>query len=162
VPAYRRRVAYEWIGDHRRRVEQNGVTLPNGWRGIEVRLPRQCADPEHPIVLGDVAEPRDAIDVYDERRLRESQLEHRDQALAPREDLRVVVLVEQGDCVVDGGGSDVVEGRRNHARLLWCMGRARLWGTGPEPLPTLESLPAGRVSMRASWTAAASARSSIG
>jgi hypothetical protein len=162
VPADGGCVPHERIGDHGRGVEEDRVALPDGWRGIEVRLACQRADMERAVMLGDVAKPRDPVDVDDERRLGEAEFEHRDQALTAGEDLGVLVIVEQGDCVVESGGSDVVEGRGNHAHLLGCTGRARLWGTGLGPPPTLESLAAGHLSMSDFLTAVPSARSSIG
>ena len=69
----------------------------------------QRADPDRAARLGDALEFIETADVDDDGRLRESQLHHRDQAVAAGHQLRVLVLLQQAEGFIDRSGAAVIE-----------------------------------------------------
>jgi hypothetical protein len=93
------------------------VALPQQPRALGVPVPDQGADPELVAFLGDVTEAVEPVDVDQQRRFAQPQLEDGDQALAPGQDLCLVaVLGEEVQHLVERPGGDVVEGWREHLR----------------------------------------------
>jgi hypothetical protein len=84
-------------------------------RDLELMGARHRADGESVARLAHVRELRHAVQVDEERRLREPEGEERHEALPAGEDLRLVAAVrERRESLVDGTRRDVVELRRLH------------------------------------------------
>ena len=76
------------------------------------------ADANGVLTLLDESEPGNAVDVDEDRRPQQAEIEHRDEALAAREDLGVGArLRELGNGGVDALGHHVIEGRRLHRNV---------------------------------------------
>src|SRR5205823_11734769 len=106
---------------------EDRVALLHDLGALQRRLARPASDAEHPALFLDVLEARDLADVDEVTRLAEAELEERQEALAAREDLGVLVLREQRDRLRERGRCMVVEAGRDHGfpSLSLVSGRTR-------------------------------------
>jgi hypothetical protein len=75
----------------------------------------------------DAAEVGQAADVDQRRRLRQAQLQHRQEAVAAGDQLGGVVLGQEAERVVEALGADVGEIGGKHASLLAWVGAVQRW-----------------------------------
>ena len=84
---------------------------------VDLAMRRPGADPELVVGLDDAVQPGHVSDVDEERRLRQAELQERQQAVPAREDLGVALMVGQRpEDAVQVRWPDVLEGCGNHAR----------------------------------------------
>ena len=81
----------------------------------ECLLAGERPDPERPVALLDAGEPRNAVDVDDDRRLDDAGLQQRHEALTTRENARAVSGSEEREHLLDRVGGVVGERRGLHA-----------------------------------------------
>jgi hypothetical protein len=73
------------------------------------------ADPEIVVGLDDPIEAADRLEIDEDPRLAEAELQERDQAVAAGEELGLAFsLVEDPDCLVEAPRPNVLERSRNH------------------------------------------------
>ena len=100
-----------WVGYQRRRGPHGGLMLGKQGRALQIGMPAEGSDPDGPVSIAVVIiEHGDLIDVDQHLWGRETQFQHRDQALAPGEDLGLTPAVgEQCACLLDGPRRFVLE-----------------------------------------------------
>ena len=103
--------AHERVGHNWRRRSDRGLMIAERCRFLEIGVTAQRTDAIRAIGIGPVVvETTDAVDVDEHRRGGETQLHHRDEALAPRKDLRLAISSgEQGYGLGECRGGFVAE-----------------------------------------------------
>src|SRR5262249_29314673 len=97
----------EGLGDERQEPARARISFHR-------RLADGGAYPDPPVLVPDVIEP-DTVDVDDQRGSHESHVQSRDEALPPRDRLRVVATPRQRlERLLEGRRGDVLERRRLH------------------------------------------------
>ena len=89
--------------------------LGDGRRDLDPAVADERPEPERAVSLLDAGKARNAVHVDEERRVHEAEVQHRHEALSPREELRDAIAAgEERNRLVDTLGSCIVEGRRLH------------------------------------------------
>ena len=101
----------------RHRARQDRQVPGDDRRSLELIMARERADADRVTGLLDEREAGDAVDIDQNRRAQQAEIEHRNEALAAGDDLGVGAGPGQcRDGHVDALGEDIVEGGRLHPR----------------------------------------------
>ena len=112
-------VAHLHVADDGGGLGQQGRAAGDGAGGLHVAVGGAGADDDVAPLGADLAQLLDPADVDQMLGRRQAQLHGRQQAVAPGEQAGVVaVLLQQAHRLVEGGGTMVLEARRNHLSLL--------------------------------------------
>ena len=110
-------ISHQWIRNPLTGDGDRGVVAPQKRRVGQLAVAGQRTKDQVTVTLLDGVEPRYRVDVDEHRRLRETKLQDRDEALAARQKLRfVTVLLQQRQSRFDGRRTFVVELGRVHWR----------------------------------------------
>ena len=108
-------VADRRVADEAARLGHDGNAAADQLRALDGVLPRESADGHAAVVLTHVGEVGEPVDVDDDARMGEPEVQHRDQALAAGQDLRLIpVVMEVREGFVERAGGEIVESGRLH------------------------------------------------
>ena len=110
------------MGDMFHRFVQHGIALPDERRCLKLEMPRQRTDAQAAIGrFGYARQTGYSVDIDEQRRVDQPEIQHRDQALPAGQHLcRPVALRKRLNRVLDRTGAVVVERRGFHSPL-WSL-----------------------------------------
>src|ERR1700730_9065383 len=115
IAPYRRHIPDLWICDRCSGIENNRIVRSNQIRCFQVSFPRQPTDLQKTAFLLDVRKVRQPIDIDNELRPRQSDLHHRNQALAAAQNFCTFsMLLKESNRFRNGLRAEILEGLGDH------------------------------------------------